>query len=100
MKSRSKVFEHTASKISCSKCGDKLNKLHSATHNSKAMYKVGDADYLCASTKCTKDYLAEKFDRYENEGRNYTDSEAREIKFLKESNGAGDWLLKEKYGIE
>ena len=71
MKKIMKVYELTAKLIKCSCCGSKMTEINPKTHNSRAMYKLNKDDYLCASTKCTKSYMTERFHRYENEGENY-----------------------------
>ena len=93
-----KLFEHTAKKISCVKCGAKMNELNPHTHGSKSMYKTGDKEYLCKSTKCFKGYLNESFQSYENEGDNYTKEEVKEIQSLR-ALGWND-MLKKKFKLD
>jgi len=95
--SKHKVFSHTAKKISCCKCGTNLTKVFHATHNSNSMYKIGD-NYLCNSTKCTTEHLSSSYDRFENESRNFTTKEEKEIALMREC-GTG-YVLKQKYGLD
>ena len=83
MKNKIKVYEHTAKLIKCTKCGVRMNETLEHKHNSKAMYKLGDDNYICASNKCTKSYLDESFDRFENEGHNGNEAD-RKYQELKE----------------
>ena len=94
MKNRTKIYEHTAKLIKCSNCGSKMTEVNAKTHNSRAMYKLDKDDYLCASTKCTKSYMTERFHRYENEGDNIKPENQREVQLLRE---LGQWDLLKKY---
>ena len=95
---RNKVYSHTAKKIKCSCCNTALNKVFPHTHNDTSMYKIDNESYLCKSTKCTMDYMSGKFDEFENEAKNYTSAEEKEIAFMREC-GTG-FILKQKYGLE
>ena len=98
MKNRTKIYEHTAKLIKCSCCGSKMTEINPKTHNSRAMYKLNKDDYLCASTKCTKSYLAQQFHRYENEGENYSESDLKEIGLLRDLKMYD--TLKSKFGLD
>ena len=86
MKKRNKVYEHTAKLIKCSCCGVRMNELQAEKHNSRAMYKINNNEYLCARTKCSKSYMAQQFDRFENEGKNGNELD-RQYEELKEKYG-------------
>jgi len=98
MKNRTKIYEHTAKLIKCSNCGSKMTEVNAKTHNSRAMYKLDKDDYLCASTKCTKSYMTEKFHRFENEGENYSESDLKEIGLLRDLEMHD--MLKSKFGLD
>ena len=97
-KEKYKVYNHTAKKITCCKCGTNLTKVVQATHNSTSMYRINKDEYLCNATKCTTEHLKSNYDRYQNESRNYTSEEEREIARMREA-GTG-YILKQKYGLD
>ena len=69
---RYKIYETTAKHIKCSCCSSKLNEIFKESHNSRAMYKLNDKQYLCKKNSCLKDYLGSHYEQYENEGENAT----------------------------